>query len=82
MRAETLTLSLFRRDSGAESRLILVRRSAIPNRVLHYCRTLTLNAENSAAPIQFLETDSAYKSALTLYRQQTQTSTLLLGVRG
>jgi len=58
------------------------RRSAIPNGVLHYCRTLTLNAENSAAPVKLLETDSACKSALTLYRRQTQTSALLLGVRG
>ena len=47
------------------------RRLAILNEVLYYYRTLTLNAENSAAPVKLLETNSACKSALTLYRRQT-----------
>jgi len=47
------------------------RRLAILNEVLYYYRTLTLNAENSAALIKLLETNSACKSALTLYRRQT-----------
>ena len=48
--------------------IIYNRRLAILNRVLYYYRTLTLNTENSAALIKLLETNSACKSALTLYR--------------
>jgi hypothetical protein len=62
------------------------RRSAVPDRVLHLCRTLTLTAtlsnKNVAARAAILAADGAYDSELILYGTLVQLVKKMLDVGG
>jgi hypothetical protein len=62
------------------------RRSAVLDRVLYLCRTLTLTAtlsnKNVAARVAILAADSTYDSELTLYRTIVQLVKKMPDVRG
>jgi hypothetical protein len=62
------------------------RRSAVLDRVLYLCRTLTLTAtlsnKNVAAHVAISAANSTYDSELTLYRTIVQLVKKMLDVRG